>query len=557
MPMTGEAYTYYIKPSGNDDSSGLSIAGAWKNFRHVDPDSGFFTGGDTLLILPGNYHKVCLEMAAGGTESDRTAYISVDGSGSYSRGTAHLYGGDSVTASWTVYSGNIYQCSYAPSSKKSGWPWNGVPAEYVGGITQDDSMLVARDALDSLNAPGKMFYNSTTDVLYAYAYDLGSGYDPDNYEMWTCLDPVFWNMENGHDYITVRGLDMRNSEAYVFFLGEAGHVEHLLLHECWLRYQVNPDNHSNGAILGALNSSDTAGTGKFNIIRACSLDFAWDADKDVSYTNRFETNTYCEEYIWYDSNYFGPHANHGIYYKGVFLGSPPMASVADTIQGQFGWCCSYNHIDIPEGYAIISISNPRNVWIYGNLFKCSGQTGQKGIGLLVSGAGGAGAIGPFYVYNNSFYDCDEAMTLGDPGRATLDGIWPEQGLFKFNAIEYNHATPWPIITWANNCPAFVSDSNMHGRSDGRYYCFEGGGGTTYTFAQWQTNTGNDLNSVTTSPSFIDPTNFDFERSSYTEWDDSLYYWGRWWYTEGAWQPRGGSEPPEPPAEETTHVPFHY
>ena len=50
--------TYYIKPSGNDASNGLTPATAWATIGKVFAASSVVTGGDTVYIAPGAYREL-------------------------------------------------------------------------------------------------------------------------------------------------------------------------------------------------------------------------------------------------------------------------------------------------------------------------------------------------------------------------------------------------------------------------------------------------------------------------------------------------------------------
>jgi hypothetical protein len=50
--------TYYIKPSGNDASNGLTPATAWATIGKVFASTSPVIGGDTVYIAPGAYREL-------------------------------------------------------------------------------------------------------------------------------------------------------------------------------------------------------------------------------------------------------------------------------------------------------------------------------------------------------------------------------------------------------------------------------------------------------------------------------------------------------------------
>lgn len=114
---------YYVSPSGNDGSSGTSLATAWATVDHarsaIQSSLGAMTSNVAVNIAPGDYWST----AAAFTDADSgtgnwTVYYQCSGA----VGTARLNGGTVVSpASWSLVAGSIYRMSLAGPALTTMW----------------------------------------------------------------------------------------------------------------------------------------------------------------------------------------------------------------------------------------------------------------------------------------------------------------------------------------------------------------------------------------------------------------------------------------------------
>jgi len=98
--------TYYISPSGNDASSGLSAAHAWKTIAKLNTLKNTWVAGDSILFQRDATFYGTLEIAKSGTVSE-PIYI-----GAYGTGARPILSGSEVLATWTNTGSNIWTCNY-------------------------------------------------------------------------------------------------------------------------------------------------------------------------------------------------------------------------------------------------------------------------------------------------------------------------------------------------------------------------------------------------------------------------------------------------------------
>ena len=72
-PVSVEAATYYVSPSGSDSASGTSAASAWRTFSHATA-SGRLHAGDAVLLQGGGVWTTPLQPRTSGTANARIVF---------------------------------------------------------------------------------------------------------------------------------------------------------------------------------------------------------------------------------------------------------------------------------------------------------------------------------------------------------------------------------------------------------------------------------------------------------------------------------------------------
>jgi len=208
------ATTYYVSNDGNDGNDGRSIENAWQTIEHANDNH---VGGDTIYVLPGEYREEIIPQT--GIDKDhRTIYSGY----SSNRSEVKIIGSDEVTG-WTQHSGNIYVANFSALSDQCRlWPR---PPDVVEDLTLQDcndyyGLLGATcstvssgrcvcgikntncfedrqrwltrvatngnpwdegsplDDENNITGPGQFFYDSVDELLYVWSFDNQS---PENH----------------------------------------------------------------------------------------------------------------------------------------------------------------------------------------------------------------------------------------------------------------------------------------------------------------------------------------------------------------------------------------
>ncbi len=347
--------TYYVKPGGNDASTGLSWSAAWRTVAKVNTS---MKGGDTCYFGPGTFPATHLAPAGGGTASDRTAYISGDGvTNNPSFWAARLCGGDSLPATGWTQNGNVFSRPYTPTTTYEAGHF------YVMG--QNDSMITFVGSIPT--TPGHFYYDGTT--LYVYLYSInGLGYNPASYGVWTGTQiPVdFSATSGGANYVTLLGFDIRYSRVSGVFFGWS-QCSYALISHCKVQYNGQGTT-GNGALIGSRSQQPDA---VHNTIRSCYLDYST-IDPASQEPQAYATDFYTQSWLVIESCYVGPHISEfGLYFKGS-----PISSTHITYR--------YNQVNA-KGYIGIYVRGKIDtVLAYGNqIYNCN----NTGIGIGNADAG--------------------------------------------------------------------------------------------------------------------------------------------------------------------------
>lgn len=436
--MSANATTYYIKVGGSNASAGTSWATAWADHTHLN--DGTFHGGDTVYFGPGRYKNVNIKPVAGGTNGDKTAYLSGDGVGtSLSIGTARLYGGDSI-GGWTVYGSGVYQASFTN-------PSYGAWGRTMFTLVQGDSILVQNSTGTMPTVPGNFYYDGTANIIYAYPYTIGGVSNPNSFAMWTGNYTVVDFSTASASNVSIVGFDIKYGKQWLIFLG-SGQADSSLISNCSLRYVSGPAS-DNTAVIASYSSgiTDTAGFGYRNTIRACYIDYC--KQKDGGAANQaYATDFYCQMYLTVESCVvWGGHiyGENALYYKGNGLnGTPPT-----------GLTFRYNQVKGGFVYGLIRIYGKQNrMYIYGNILYNTYSGTQDNRGLMFEGKDAVSATLPCYIYNNTAYSTTKSLSyayqIGEP---------PQTPNGSTIYVYRNIASGWYVGIEDRQSNVIVSDSN--------------------------------------------------------------------------------------------------
>jgi hypothetical protein len=186
---------WYLSNNGNDSNNGETLLTALRTAPVLrDSVDNETVDPDTIYIMAGTYVNFHIFFPAGGTGTNSTIIISIDtldgGEEYWSKGAARIFAGDTIST-WEVYSGNVYRAAWTQSDYDFSLGGGASVDKNCHTLTQDDSLFYWQTSIGAVDAAGEFFYDSTGNYLYAYAWDLGSGYDLDNYSTWAGAKPAF------------------------------------------------------------------------------------------------------------------------------------------------------------------------------------------------------------------------------------------------------------------------------------------------------------------------------------------------------------------------------
>jgi hypothetical protein len=157
LGLTAGATTYYVSSSdGSDSDSGLTQALAKATLSWVNGVT--FSAGDSILFKCGDTFRGSIYQNEDGNASAYIVY------GSYGTGARPKILGAkdlSATGDWEVHSGNVWK-----TTATLGTAQNDI-SNLI--FNNEESCGFKKKSIDSLNAQGKFWYNSTDDLVYIYS----------------------------------------------------------------------------------------------------------------------------------------------------------------------------------------------------------------------------------------------------------------------------------------------------------------------------------------------------------------------------------------------------
>jgi hypothetical protein len=488
LASSSMATTYYVKKSGNDNNAGTSWTTAWLTTNRVQST---LAGGDTVFFGTGIWRGVNL-WAPNNTSGQTTTYAC----SSFVQGIAQWWGSDSVSG-WTLHSGNIYKRYYDSNNNQ------------LYNVAQGDSILTAVSSLGAV-VQGSFYHATSTDTVYVYCWGGG---DPDGrYDMEICNHGII-SIDPGADHTTIWGITMKFGVNHCITVGNANddcpdfvHIEHLKA-----THAAGNDNVNQAAIYFARSgTTDSLLNSLYSYVRACTMDFI--TTQFGSSHNNAGFYSYGMTYCQVESCYFGSHQRSGMYIKG------------QNSSGITNYGCSYryNYFEPMVYYGIHLHTNATYDSIYGNIF-----IGEPN-GVLVESQTPDYGGGRYRIFNNTFIDCDRAITSG----SEYCCVHIPDKVFKYN-ISYWTGGSGNIISIPSSDTAYWDlDSNM-------YY----GGSMTWNgagFTTWQLRGFDIFSTNTVNPNFANPGAGDYSRPGALQ-EMNLTYGGRTWTRFGGWQPPSGPD----------------
>ncbi len=193
--------TYYVSPSGNDASSGVSLS---LPFKTIQKAMNVAVGGDTVYLRGGVYREQ-VNVTRGGGSAGKLLNVFA-----YNSEVPIIRGSDQVTG-WVLYSGHIW--------KRTGWAYNSQQV-FVGGndspslqqiglpsslYTSYEYPKAVGSGVSSMIA-GSFYYNAAGTTLYVW---LPDGSDPNTKMIEASTRSHLFFM--GMPYIHLKGLAFRHS----------------------------------------------------------------------------------------------------------------------------------------------------------------------------------------------------------------------------------------------------------------------------------------------------------------------------------------------------------
>jgi len=344
--------------------------------------------------------------------------------------------------------------------------------------------------------------------------------------MASCKSPVHLNNEN-QDHILFYGLNLKMGKQGVV-LWTAGadsvHFEHCNISHVGQEWGENP-----ACIMGRsfgcdIESSNLDCWGRYNAFVACSLTAAISDPRSGMEHKGSGANLYQLRETLFDSCVFYDLPGNGITYKRY-------SSLIHEDSGSVIRFCTFKDLGY-YGIVFFYTGKYNRHEIYGNILH-----NIDNVGITLANGG----TGFNKIYNNTLYRCNIFIGMIE----TTTSVQGNGNEIKYNVgyqVEYEPGKDWHYIVenW-NDYPLiedFVFDSNY-------WY-----GDTT-----WQNTYNQDEHSYNSDPGLRNPANGDYMPTKIEQWDNPIFYGGRWWYWPGAVQPPGCPPPAAPaqvsPADDTT------
>jgi len=463
------ATTYYVDATtGNDNNSGTSPATAWKTIAKVN--NSYFNPGDSILFKKGEIWRERLSPPSSGSNGNPITF------GAYGSGNKPIINGADLITIWSVEDSNKWSAS-CPTEPKLNVFFNGKKG-------------TKKSSKANLSSEYDWYWESNT--LYVYSTsDPDIVYTNPGIEAPKRDDCITINNDN---YITIDGLDLKYANcantwnAGIYIYNGTG----ITIKNCTIQYITRRainisdrastntiiddcDIHHNGAM--GLNEGGIRTIGSGGEIKNCSI--------HDNYTVSVNEDS-CGILLASGSSGWKVHHNT-IYDNGNSINGEAIGlynSDSNSI-----YC---NRLSGSE--LAIEINNGAdNNKIYYNIIY--GTLGDSAICIsTVEGCSTGNEI-----YNNTI-DCN--------GKYGVD-LYCTGNIFKNNII-YNVGGSYTAIYQGNDNYSTM-DYNCYEPNDSNYIIWDNG--NLRDLAGWQSSSGQDSNSITSYPFFVDEENHNYTLQS--------------------------------------------
>ncbi|MCK9369413.1 hypothetical protein M0R04_05705 [Candidatus Dojkabacteria bacterium] len=500
--------TYYVSAAGNN-TTGLSWANAWTTLNTYHD---YIEGGDTVNIGAGTWRGWIV--TASGTADDWTVIRC--STGLETNHSAIIVGSDPITG-WTLYSGNIYQASYSDAD--------------VICLTQGDSLFRQYSLLSSVTGVGRYYIDAGNNIIYMWAHDLGSGYDPDNYAVEGAHQEILHIESNtavdgpqssfGGNYCLVYGLYLRNASNQIISLGESDNdgLHDLTIQRCKLAYAAASDfSLNNPSCLFNRQLDDGEYIEDLHII-ACSSGYVVNHAGSTHGTGATLYNTY--RTVFDSCVYFGTFTGDAcIQYKSGYDSPVGMGAVRN---------CLFTPTTGTTGVKLFEDQYKDSV--YSNVFiNCAAV--YNGFQSLEDGFLGDSLGEYFYILNNTVINGRLITTTLDSTADDVATTLPHKYVnVKYNVVvRENQNNDFAVKVHGEDPPEMDFDSNMYCVEDSTFRV----GAYTINLTSWKgygLDEHSTFYSAISSIGFADYDNGDYTRPS-ASGEMNLTYGGYNWVKYG-------------------------
>lgn len=206
----GWAATYYVNAiNGNDSRTGLSEITAWKTIAKVNASR--FNPGDQILFKRGEIWRETLVVPSSGVSGNPITF------GAYGEGVDPIISGAERMSNWQKYSANVYKtsCPYTPET-----------------LWEENQYLSRVNAIDSIDRPGKWYFESTNHTLYLWPIDSS---DPAQHLLEIGVRPICISL-SAKNYVQISNVILEKASATTKGLLEASDASYIRLFQSTVRY---------------------------------------------------------------------------------------------------------------------------------------------------------------------------------------------------------------------------------------------------------------------------------------------------------------------------------
>jgi hypothetical protein len=495
---------HYVSKAGNDGNTGHSWAQAKLTLSFINS----IGAGDSVLFGTGIWYDSHI-VPVGGSVSNTTVYACSTATIT-TAGLATINSGKIVT-SWTpydtTYPERIWQASFVGCtySFTSGGLPNIIP------VVQDDSLFKPEASLANVNAEGKSYYNSTSDIVYVWTF---GGVDPNSHTMIASTGDVV-RYGGNNDYTMFFGLNLYMGCQGVVKWYDATGSDYNTFSHCKIYYNGWSSASGNGA---CVYSNHASGYGHYNKLLAC--DIGYSKDTSPSQTDGCAVQLYQQNYFYIDSCLIHDAQENGVYYKESYT---PELNTLSVIR--------YSHIYNCGRFGVWYYCQSDRDSLYGTIIENCGEAG------IEFGEGSATNLGDVFVGNNTIYNCGKTGIAGACFLKLVPKLADGDHNIIYANIFYDEMSASNFVTIDDNDYAnsrFDIDYNIwHDPNVGKVFSVSR---AVTTWTGWRAR-GWDVHGDSTEPYLISPTTGDFSVNvNLMTMRIDTTYGGKHWTIPGAWQP---------------------